>query len=208
MPKTSKFIDKPIANCQFIFQCYLKFKVKVKEVIKSHNQELGWKLSESTDRSDHGDRFVTFVLSGKESLRDVPEKRQLITGLLEDIHQVTGVPISNELAQKYNTCTMSIGAGTDFHLKNVKLAPKKIYLSFEYLDYQFTLVAELAKIVEIEREYPKVVKKAFGQTVKSWHSQNLKDSKKILISRNLKKIAKSIVELLEKDATAKKYFSE
>ncbi len=204
MDKTDKLLDEKFVICDFSFSTYPKYKVRVKEIIAKHNQEIGWKLSEESIKSQDGDRMVEFRLKGNSALTDVPVKREMLVGLIEDIYDSLGVAMTEESAEAYNRIFIGIAYGKEFTGIDAKLDPKKVYFYLQYMDSRFFMFADVNTVIEIEKKYPKVVEKAYGETVQSWYERNVEVLKKTFVSKSDLETAKAIVEMLEKDSNVNK----
>lgn len=205
MEKIDKLLDEKFVICDFSFSTFPKYKVRVKEILTKHNQEIGWKLSEETAKGQEGEKMVEFRLKGNVALTEVPEKREMLVGLIEDIYYSLGVVMSEESAEAYNKIFIGIVYGKDFiDVYNIRLEPKKVYFYLKYMDSRFFMFSDINKIIEIEKKYPKVVEKAYGETVQSWYERNVDVLKKTFVSKSDLETAKAIVEMLERDSNIKK----
>jgi len=205
MDKSDKLLDEKFVIGHFSFSAFLKYKVRVKEIITKHNKEIGWNQSEENTKSEEGEKMISFRLKGNVTLTEIPEIRSMLVGLIEDIYNSLGVIMDEESADAYNRIFIGIAYGKEFtNVFDINLEPKKVYFYFQYMDSRFFMFSGVNKVIEIEKTYPKVVEKAYGETVQSWYEENVDVLKKIFVKKSDLETAKAIVEMLEKDSNIKK----
>lgn len=205
MDKTDKLLEEKFVICHFSFSTFPKYKVRVKEIITKHNKEIDWNLSEENIKSDEGEKMISFRLKGNVALTEIPELREMLVGLIEDIYHSLGVGMTEESAEAYNKIFIGIAYGKEFtDAFDIKLDPKKVYFYLQYMDSRFFMFSDVNNIIEIEKKYPKVVEKSYGETVQSWYERNVEVIKKTFVSKGDLETAKAIVEMLEKDSNIKR----
>jgi len=198
--KIDKLIEEKFVICDFLFSTFPKYKVRVKEIILKHNQEIAWKLEEENIKNDEGEKIVEFRLRGNTTLTEIPEKKQMLVGLIEDIYESLGVTLSEESAESYNKITIGLAYGKEFKSFDAKLDPRKAYFYLHFMESRFFMFSDVNTIIEIEQKYPKVVENAYGETVQSWYERSVDVLKKIFVKKSDFETAKAIVKMLEADS--------
>lgn len=116
--------------------------------------------------------------------------------------------VEREIFNKYflnpNDDQYALDCAKEFTGIDAKLDPKKVYFYLQYMDSRFFMFADVNTVIEIEKKYPKVVEKAYGETVQSWYERNVEVLKKTFVGKSDLETAKAIVEMLEKDSNVNK----
>lgn len=199
----SDLLDEQFLACRFHFSTLLKDKVIIKGIIEKHNKEIGWKFNEKGDRNEDGDKIITFEMtSSNENLNDLNEKIDLIAGLLQDIFRAGIYTLDEESAESFNQAFIGVVSGEELEKHpsiNIKnLNKKAIYGLRQLYNNQLIIIGDLNKIIEIEKIYPKVVKKVFGVIFQEWYEEEVKKLKKTFVDKEVFEKSKAIVEAIEK----------
>jgi len=209
MNKVDRLLEEKFMIGIFSFSVFPKFKVKVKEVIKKHNKEINWEFSEKNERDANGDRIVTLELkTGNESAEGFNEKMDFFVGLIEDIYDSTGSYIDEETANKYNTGFIGAVIGEEAEkiegIESKNIHKKSTYYYRELYNAHLIILGDINKIIEIEKKYPKVIRRIYGELVQEWYEKHVDVIKKTFVNKEELKRAQVIVEMLEKNSNVQK----
>ena len=201
-------LDEDFVFCRFEFSVLSKHKVKVKEIILKHNKEIKWIFKESTDRSEQGDRIAILELyCNNETLENINDKLGLFVGLIEDLFNINGGCIDEDLAEQYNLAISGIATKDEMskypHINLKKSKKDSIFLYRSLLNKNLTIIADLNKIIEAERKYPIIIRNIFGTLVQEWYEECIEKIEKIFINKKEFENTKLTIEKLEKSKIKK-----
>ena len=206
--KVDKLLEENSIMTYFKFTVFPKYKVKIKEVMQKHNKEIGWKFTERNTRDENGDRMHTLELhSVSENLTDLGDKVAFFVGLIEDIYNSVGAMMDEETVVDYNTRFIGVALGNELNnLENTDLTfdKEKTYYYTERFGRRLHIFVDINRIIEIEKKYPLVIQKIYGETVQEWYEGNVEVLKKMFVKKSELESAQAIVELLEKHTKIEK----
>jgi hypothetical protein len=204
MNKIDRLLEKKFVICYFNFSTFTRYKVVIKEIIIKHNKEIGWRFGEENFRNQEGEEMVEFRLIGNATLTEIPNKIEMLAGLIEDIYRSLGFKVSEEIAEAYGKRFCIIAYGKELKFLNIKLDPEKLYFILKCMNSRLYILSDVNTIIEIEKKYPKVVEKVYGTTLQSWYEREIEVLKKTFVKNNDLERAKIIVETLERSSNIKK----
>jgi hypothetical protein len=150
MDKIDRLLEKKFVICYFNLYTFPIYKVVIKEIIIKHNKEIGWRFGEENFRNQEGEEMVKFRLMGNATLTEIPNKIEMLAGLIEDIYRSLGFKMSKEIVEAYSKAFHGIAYGKEFMFLNIKLDPEKLYFVSEFMDSHIFTFSDVNTIIEID----------------------------------------------------------